>query len=49
MNGVMYDDDQQVWKLSVERGEKIKGGGCQVTISEYRKNRMASLIEDLME
>jgi Holliday junction resolvase RusA-like endonuclease len=35
MNGVMYDDDQQVWKLTVQRGEKIKGGGCQVTISEF--------------
>ena len=49
MNGIMYDDDQQVWKLSVERGPKIKGGGCQVTISEYRPSRMASLIEDLMQ
>lgn len=51
MNGIMYDDDQQVWKLSVERGSKIKGGGCQVTITEYDKHklsdRMASLIEDL--
>ena len=36
MNGLMYDDDQQVWKLTVERGEKIKGGGCQVTIKEYK-------------
>ena len=35
MNGIMYDDDQQVWKLTVQRGEKIKGGGCQVSISEY--------------
>ena len=35
MNGVMYDDDQQVWQLSIKRGEKIKGGGCQVTLSEY--------------
>jgi len=35
MNGILYDDDQQVWRLSVERGEKIKGGGCQVTIKEY--------------
>ena len=35
MNGIIYDDDQQVWKLTVERGEKIKGGGCQVTIKEY--------------
>ena len=35
MNGIIYDDDQQVWKLIVERGEKIKGGGCQVTIKEY--------------
>lgn len=35
MNGIMYDDDQQVWKLTVQRGEKIKGGGCQVTISKF--------------
>ena len=35
MNGLMYDDDQQVWKLTVERGEKIKGGGCQITIKPY--------------
>jgi crossover junction endodeoxyribonuclease RusA len=37
MNGLLYTDDQQVWKLSVERGATIKGGGCQVTISEYTK------------
>jgi crossover junction endodeoxyribonuclease RusA len=37
MNGILYTDDQQVWKLSVERGATIKGGGCQVTISEYTK------------
>lgn len=37
MNGIMYDDDQQVWKLSVERGEKIKGGGCQVSIKSYQE------------
>ena len=37
MNGLMYDDDQQVWRLTVERGEKIKGGGCQVTIKYYLK------------
>jgi crossover junction endodeoxyribonuclease RusA len=35
MNGILYTDDQQVWKLSVERGAKIKGGGCQVSIKEY--------------
>ena len=35
MNGIMFDDDQQVWKLTVERGEKIKGGGCQVTVESY--------------
>lgn len=35
MNGIVYNDDQQVWKLTVERGKKIKGGGCQVTIKEY--------------
>jgi len=37
MNGILYDDDQQVWKLTVERGSKIKGGGCQVTIKEYQQ------------
>jgi Holliday junction resolvase RusA-like endonuclease len=47
MNGILYTDDQQVWKLSVERGEKIKGGGCQVTISEYKPSRMAELLKDL--
>ncbi len=33
--GFLYDDDSQVWKLTVERGEVIKGGGCQVTIKPY--------------
>ena len=36
MNGIMYDDDQQVWRLTVERGEKIKGGGCQVSLRKYQ-------------
>lgn len=36
MNGILYDDDQQVWKLTVERGEKIKGGGCRVSIDVYK-------------
>jgi len=31
----MYEDDQQVWKLTIERAKKIKGGGCEVTIKEY--------------
>jgi Holliday junction resolvase RusA-like endonuclease len=35
MQGYMYEDDQQVWKLTVERGEKIKNGGCTVIIKEY--------------
>ena len=33
--GFLYDDDSQVWKLTVERGEVIKDGGCQVTIKPY--------------
>lgn len=37
MNGVLFDDDQQVWKLTVERGEKIKGGGCRVSVCLYDK------------
>jgi len=35
LQGYMYEDDQQVWKLTIERAEKIKGGGCEVTIKEY--------------
>jgi crossover junction endodeoxyribonuclease RusA len=35
LQGYMYDNDQQVCKLTVERGEKIKGGGCQVIITTY--------------
>jgi Holliday junction resolvase RusA-like endonuclease len=30
-----FDDDQQVWKITIERGAKIKGGGCEVTVTEY--------------
>jgi crossover junction endodeoxyribonuclease RusA len=35
MQGYIYNDDQQVWKLTVERGEKIKYGGCSVKIKPY--------------
>ena len=38
MIGYMYNDDQQVWKLTIERGEKIKDGGCKVTIKPYNKD-----------
>ena len=31
----MFDNDQQVCKITIERGEKIKNGGCQVTIKRY--------------
>jgi Holliday junction resolvase RusA-like endonuclease len=46
MNGILYTDDQQVWKLSVERGEKIKGGGCEVTIKEYSKHDQTKIEHD---
>jgi hypothetical protein len=55
LQGYLYDDDQQVWKLTVERAEKIKSGGCDVTVKEYSKYgstltaRMASLIQDLTD
>lgn len=39
MNGIIFDDDQQVWRLSVERGEKIKGGGCSVSICLYEEKK----------
>jgi len=38
LQGYIYEDDQQVWKLTIERAEKIKGGGCDVTIKEYFKH-----------
>lgn len=38
LQGYLYDDDQQVWKLTIERAEKIKGGGCVVTVKEYCKH-----------
>ena len=55
LQGYLYEDDQQVWKLTVERSEKIKGGGCDVTVQEYRKHdptiskHVAALIEDLTD
>lgn len=33
-----FDDDQQVWKITIERGAKIKGGGCEVTVTEYDRD-----------
>lgn len=33
--GFLYDDDSQVWKLTVERDEVIKDGGCKVTVELY--------------
>lgn len=33
-----FDDDQQVWKITIERGNKIKGGGCTVTVTEYDRD-----------
>jgi crossover junction endodeoxyribonuclease RusA len=44
MNGVLFDDDQQVWKLTVERGEKIKGGGCRVSVCLYDKKNSGGKI-----
>jgi len=38
LQGYLYEDDQQVWKLTIERAEKIKGGGCVVTVKEYSKH-----------
>lgn len=35
LQGYLYDNDQQVCKITIERGEKIKGGGCEVTVKPY--------------
>ena len=32
----MFEDDSQIWKWTIERGEKIKGGGCTVAIKRYK-------------
>jgi crossover junction endodeoxyribonuclease RusA len=32
----MFEDDSQIWKWTIERGEKIKGGGCTVAIKRYQ-------------
>lgn len=32
----MFEDDSQIWKWTIERGEKVKGGGCTVVISQYQ-------------
>ena len=37
LQGFLYDNDQQVWKFTIERGEIKKGGGCQVTVNLYSK------------
>lgn len=37
LNTRLFDDDQQIWRLTVERGETKKGGGCQVTVNLYSK------------
>jgi len=32
----MFDNDQQVWKITIQRGKQKKGGGCVVTIKEFQ-------------
>lgn len=32
----MFTNDRQVSKITIERGQQIKGGGCQVTIKPYK-------------
>jgi Holliday junction resolvase RusA-like endonuclease len=31
----IFTNDQQVCKITIERGQKIKGGGCEVTVTKY--------------
>lgn len=30
-----FTDDQNVWKITIQRGAQKKGGGCSVTIKEF--------------
>ena len=32
----VFDNDSQVWKLTIERGIRQTGGGCVVMIEEYK-------------
>ena len=32
----VFEDDSQVWKLTIERGIKHTGGSCVVMIDEYK-------------
>jgi len=34
----LFNNDQQVCKITIERGGKIKGGGCVVTVKKYCKH-----------
>jgi Holliday junction resolvase RusA-like endonuclease len=35
LQGFIYNNDQQVWKITIERGEKIRFGACVVIAKEY--------------
>lgn len=34
----VFDNDSQVWKLTIERGIKHTGGSCVVMIDEYKES-----------
>lgn len=37
LNGIAYADDSQIWRLMVERGEPVIGGGLVVSIRPYEE------------
>lgn len=44
LQGILYEDDQQVVQLLLQRGHLIKGGGCTVTVEEYKTSMSLSVI-----
>ena len=44
LQGIVYDDDQQVVQLLIQRGHLIKGGGCTITVELYKPSMSLSVI-----
>ena len=44
LQGIVYDDDQQVVQLLIQRGHLVKGGGCTVTVELYKPSMSLSVI-----
>lgn len=41
LTGVVWNDDSQIWRLTVERTGPVKGGALVVSVEEYREEAEA--------